>query len=91
MTTLKNYILENSDNKKTNKKENYVLTTHYNNKNKVIGLVSTTNYLKIIKYDENGFKIFEEDSDGNWEKRKYKNGSIIQFSTSSGTHWTKNN
>lgn len=56
-----------------------------------IGIVNLKFYYwKVYKYDNQGNQTYVQDSEDNWEKRRYRNGKIIQFSNSSGTHWVKN-
>lgn len=69
---------------KTNKK------IYLDSNDRKIGIKGLFNYWKLFQYDSSGNKTYVHDSDGNWEKRKYRDGVIIQFSNSSGTYWTKN-
>lgn len=69
----------------------YDLTIYFDNQNRKIGMRSSLNFWKVYQYDDDGNKILEQDSDGNWEKRKYDGTSILQYTNSSGTHWVKNN
>lgn len=63
---------------------------YIDSKKRVVGLKSKFNYWKIYEYDINDKLTFMQDSDGNWEKRKYMNKQLIQFSSSNGTYWSKN-
>ena len=75
--------------KELKKDDKKVFLDLYDRKIGILNMVF--NYWKVFKYDSNGNQVFVQDSEGNWEKRKYKDGNIIQFSNSSGTHWVKNN
>jgi hypothetical protein len=68
----------------------YELKVHLDKHNRKIAIYSSLNYWKIFQYNDEGKKIYEHDSDGNWEKRKYRNNKIVQYTNSSGTHWVKN-
>lgn len=69
--------------------DKYELKIYLDKDNRKIGVKSSLNYWKIFKYDDSGNKILEEDSDGNWEKRKYVNKKIIRYANSLGTYWEK--
>ena len=76
----------------TKDRGDYNLKVYIDDQDRKIGIRSSLNYWKIFQYDRTGNKVYEMDSDGNWEKRKYcANNKIIQYSNSSGTHWVKNN
>lgn len=67
----------------------YKLNTYTDENGRKIAIRSSLNFWKIFKYDKQGNKIYEFDSDGNWEKRKYIKNKITQYSNSLGTHWVK--
>lgn len=59
--------------------------------NREIGIINLKfRYWKVYQYDKQGNQTYVHDSENYWEKRKYLNGNIIQFSDSSGAHWVKN-
>lgn len=72
-------------------KGDYKVRIYKDHQGRTIGIHSTMDYWKVFQYDDAGNKIYERDSDGNWEKRRYdKRSNILQFSNSSGTFWHKN-
>lgn len=64
---------------------------YYDKLSRIIGLIGYYSYKKLNVFDQKGNLILTHDSDGNWEKRKYENGSIVLLNNSTGTHWVKKN
>lgn len=75
--------------KKHTFKTNITKTKFLDKAGRTIGVSGNHGYWRLFKYDEYGNRVYTMNSEGDWEKRKYLNGSIIQFTNSLGTHWVK--
>jgi hypothetical protein len=85
--SFKQYILENTHEIKSELKNNLNVETHYDVAGRRIFVKGPHNYWKVCKYNNQGNLIYSCDSEGNWQKFKYKEGKLINLSNSMGEYW----
>jgi hypothetical protein len=84
--SFKQYIEDNTQKIESINKNGVAVKTHLDEKGRKICVIGPHNYWKVIEYDSDGNMVYCCDSEGNWEKRKYRNGSLSHISNSTGVY-----